>query len=127
MKSLKDWRSSKINEDTAWNQIKDLNIASDPSIKEFVLPKIERIQEELIEKIKVNNPKIQTFRDVPPNMRDIFAQAIVSSVLDLFYEGMRSSSENYGKNNVSKPENLKITPSPILPQDQLQTPVASKG
>lgn len=127
MKSLKDWRSSKINEDTAWNQIKDLNIASDPSIKEFVLPKIERIQEELIEKIKVNNPKIQTFRDVPPNMRDIFAQAIVSSVLDLFYEGMRSSPENYGKNNVSKPENLKIAPSPILPQDQLQTPVASKG
>ena len=127
MKSLKDWRSSKINEDTAWNQIKDLNIASDPSIKEFVLPKIERIQEELIEKIKANNPKIQTFRDVPPNMRDIFAQAIVSSVLDLFYEGMRSSPENYSKNNVSKPENIKIAPSPILPQDQLKTPVASKG
>lgn len=124
MKSLHEWRSSKINENAAWDQVKGLNLIADPSIKEFVYS-IEKIQEQLTEKVKEHNPKIQTFRDVPPEMRDVFAQTIVSSVLDLFYEGMRSMpSNNFNSSTQIIPSKQNTF---NMPQDELKTPIASKG
>ena len=86
MKSLKEWRKYQINEDASWDQVKGMQLQADSAIKNFVSPKIESIVEELIKHMSQQNPKIQNFRDIPPEARDAIAKSMIASVLDLFYE-----------------------------------------
>jgi hypothetical protein len=123
MKSLKEWRKYQLHEDAAWDQIKSMQIQGDSDIKNFVSSKIEYAVEELIKHMSQQNPKIQNFRDVPPEVRDAIAKSMISSVLDLFYEGMRSSPANYPK-PIQKQNQ---TQNDLLPQDELKTPAASRG
>ncbi len=123
MKSLKEWRKYQLNEDAAWDQIKSMQLQADNDIKNFVSSKIEYVVEELIKHMSQQNPKIKDFRDIPPEARDAIAKSMIASVLDLFYEGMRSSPPSYPK-PVQK-QNQEVPD--LLPQDELKTPAASRG
>ena len=58
-------------------------------------------------------------------MRDKFAQAIVSSTLDVFFDGIGASSNLLSPNQNASFEKEKSPE--ILPQDELKSPIGSKG
>jgi hypothetical protein len=120
MRSIKEWRIKENLQNGEWDRIKAMKFAADPALKALVSPRIEKIQEDLVAKLGENNPKIKTFRDVPPEIRDHLAQAILSSTLESFFvnspaiQPQQQIVASHGEQ-------------PTLPQDELRTPAASKG
>ena len=120
MKSLKDWRIKENIQNAEWDHIKSVNLNANPEMNAFVSPKIGKLQELIVLKLNETNPTIKSFRDVPPEIRDQFAQAIISSTIETFFGEAESP--------IQPPQmNQQPTQPQILPQDELQTPAASKG
>lgn len=121
MKSFKQW---KLNEsDGNWNQIKSMNFPSNPELKSFVMPKIGQLQDQIVSKLKQSDPKITSFRDMPPELRDQYAQTIISCTLEVFFGSMQSSPTPIAK----QIQPMRQSSPQILPQDIPQTPAASRG
>ena len=113
MKTYKEWLYNEVFQNAEWDHIKAMKFTADPEIKSFIFPKINKIQDQIIAKIRESDPKINSFRDVSPEMRDKFAQAIVSST------NLLSPNQNASFEKEKLPE--------ILPQDELKSPIGSKG
>jgi hypothetical protein len=126
MKSLKDWRIKENIQNAEWDHIKSMKFSIDPEIKAFIMPKIEKIQEAIVFKLGERNQNIKSFRDVPPEIRDQFAQSIISSTLESFFESI--NPQQTGQSVFPQPQpQQKQQSSEILPQDEPQTPAASRG
>lgn len=125
MKTYKEWLYNEVFQNAEWDHIKAMKFTADPEIKSFIFPKINKIQDQIIAKIRESDPKINSFRDVSPEMRDKFAQAIVSSTLDVFFDGIGASSNLLSPNQNASFEKEKLPE--ILPQDELKSPIGSKG
>lgn len=125
MQSLKQWRLKENLQNAEWERIKAMTFVADPDMKMFVAPKIGKIQEAIVLKLSENNPKIKSFRDVPPDLRDKFAQAIVASTLESFFGSMDPAQSNHGPLPQAQPQQAQ-QPQP-LPQDEPQAPMASRG
>jgi len=124
MKSLKDWRIKENTQSAEWSYIKSMKFPTNPEMKAFISPRIGKIQEAIVFKLSEENPKIKSFRDVPPELRDQFAQAIISSTMESFF----SSIEPQSSQTNEPPENSMNSQQPqMLPQDEPQTPAASRG
>jgi hypothetical protein len=101
-----------------------MKFPTNPEMKAFISPRIGKIQEAIVFKLSEENPKIKSFRDVPPELRDQFAQAIISSTMESFF----SSIEPQSSQTNEPPENSMNSQQPqMLPQDEPQTPAASRG
>lgn len=124
MKSLKDWRIKENIQNAEWDHIKAMKFSVNPEIKAFVSSRIGKLQEAIVFKLSEVNPKIKSFRDVPPEVRDQFAQAIISSVLETFFSGMDPQSNQMSHGQPMPPTQRQPE---ILPQDEPQTPAASRG
>ncbi len=84
MKSLHEWRAA--NSDPEWEQMKKWAGRSvDQNLVKTVGMKIEAIKENFAR--QMGDPKVNSWRDVPPNMRDGLAQAIVVATMKSFYPG----------------------------------------
>jgi hypothetical protein len=125
MKTYKEWIYNEFFQNADWDHIKAMKFKTDPEIKSFILPKINKIQDQIIAKLKENNKNVNSFRDVSPEMRDQFAQAIISSTLDAFFDGIGVSSNLLSPNQNASVEKEKSPE--ILPQDELKSPIGSKG
>ena len=118
MKSFSQWKLQEA-QNPVWENLKSTQLPMNDSVRQLVLPKLERVQEELVRRLA--GQKIQSYRDVPPHLRDMYAQTIVSCVLELFYPNQTAPTD------MAVPK-LKKPDEPIaLPQDQFVTPAASKG
>lgn len=126
MKSLKDWRIKENTQNAEWDHIKSMKFPSSPEMKTFIAPRIGKLQEAIVLRLSEGNPKIKSFRDVPPEVRDQFAQAIVSSTLEAFFGGMdpQSTQISHGQQSMQQPQQQQPQ---MLPQDEPQTPAASRG
>jgi len=125
MKSLKDWRLKENAQNAEWDHIKSMKFPSNPDMKAFIAPRIGKIQEAIVLKLSEGNPKIKSFRDVPPEVRDQFAQTIISSTLEAFFSGMDPMAN---QTSHGQPAMTPQTQQPqMLPQDEPQTPAASRG
>lgn len=122
MKSLNEWRIKEGVQNIEWNNIKSMRFPVEPDVKSFILPKVEKIQEAIVLKLSQNNPNIKTFRDVPPELRDKFAQAIVSSTMEAFFNSLNQPSQIQPQ--VQQQQSPQQAP---LPQDELRTPSISRG
>ncbi len=122
MKSFNEWKIKEGVQNIEWNNIKSMRFPVAPDIKSFILPRVEKIQEAIVLKLSQNNPNIKTFRDVPPELRDKFAQAIVSSTMESFFNSLNQPSQAQPQ---SQPQ-IQPQQSP-LPQDELRTPSISRG
>lgn len=123
MRSFKQWQIKETTQNADWDHIKAMKFPANPDIKAFVAPRVGKIQEAIVLKLNEGNPKIKSFRDVPPEVRDQFAQAIVSATLELFFGGMdpRGTQSSSGQQPAPAPRG----PAPMLPQDDPKTPSAS--
>lgn len=130
MKSINEWRIAKTDPD--WEQTKKIwgtgSKQVDPKMVNMVRPKIEKIQDQYTQTLKAGDPKIQTFRDVPPQERDRLAQAIVIATLSAFYQSLGSEGLGGSKTTLNPHDfkNLSQTPA-TLPQDDTQAPQGWKG
>ena len=124
MKSLKDWRIKENAQSAEWDHIKSMKFPVNPDIKAFVSSRIGKLQEAIVLKLSEGNPNVKSFRDVPPEVRDQFAQAIVSSVLEAFFSGMDPQSNQMSHGQPAPPTAQQPS---MLPQDEPQTPAASRG
>ena len=125
MKTYKEWIYNEFFQNADWDHIKAMKFKTDPEIKSFILPNLNKIQDQIIAKLKENNKNVNSFRDVSPEMRDQFAQAIISSTLDAFFDGIGVSSNLLSPNQNASVEKEKSPE--ILPQDELKSPIGSKG
>jgi hypothetical protein len=125
MRSFKNWRIKEATENADWNHMKAMKFPANPDIKAFVAPRIGKIQEAIVQKLAEGNPKVKSFRDVPPEIRDQFAQAIVSSTLELFFGGMDPGTPSSGQQPAPAPKGP--SPQPMLPQDEPKAPSISGG
>ena len=124
MQSLKQWRIKENSQNAEWERLKSMSLVANPDVKAFVAPRVGKIQEAIVLKLSENNPKIKSFRDVPPEVRDQFAQAIVASTLESFFGGMDPTQSSHG---LPAPQAQTPHPPQTLPQDEPQTPMASRG
>jgi hypothetical protein len=126
MKSLKDWRIKENTQNAEWDHIKSMKFPTNPDMKAFIAPRVGKLQEAIVLRLSEGNPKIKSFRDVPPEVRDQFAQAIVSSTLEAFFGGMdpQAAQTSHGQPPMTPQQQQ---PPQMLPQDEPQTPAASRG
>lgn len=92
MKSYKEWLNEST--DPEWDQLKhvwggnrqnvDINLVNKMKMK------IEGIKDSFAR--EMNDPNVQSFRDVPPNMRDSLAKSLVVAVLKAFYSDMGATA-----------------------------------
>lgn len=131
MKSIKEWRLKKAGGDIEWQNLKYVwgsgQIPVDPKIKNFVKPRVGKIQDAIV--ASLGDPKIKSFRDVPPELRDKFAQAIIVATLELFYSaldphaaGSASTFNQRALGNFTADQREQPAP---MPQDEM--PSVSKG
>jgi hypothetical protein len=124
MKSLCEWRLA--NSDPDWEKVKSTwgggKKTLDPNLVNKMRVKIEGIKEWFVREL--GEPKITSFRDVPPNMRDSLAQAIVAATMKVFYTeggdvpGMATIDQTKSQQpNVPAPQ----------PQNQTSAPAGWKG
>lgn len=132
MKSINEWRIAKSDPD--WEQTKKIwgtgTKPVDPKMVNMVRAKIERIQDQFTNTLKASDPKIQSFRDVPPQERDRLAQAIVIATISAFYQSLGSEGLGGSKSTLSPNDfkNLFQQAQPeILPQDDVTAPKGWKG
>lgn len=120
MKSFKEWRIVEVALNADWQQIKSMKLPANQEIVDYVKPLIGGLQDKL-----VKNSGLKSYRELTPEMRETFAQAIISATLDMFYGSMSGTN----RINVASPTQKKDTQTSqmILPQDELQTPGASRG
>lgn len=118
MKSFSQWRLGEAS-DPKWESLKTASFPVDDSIKSFVRPKIEKIAEELVNRLK--GQKISSFRDLPPDMRDQYAQAMVACVMEVFYPVNSVPTE------IPVPKSKPASPPTVMPQDEVLPPVGAKG
>jgi hypothetical protein len=124
MKSLSEWRLA--NSDPDWEHVKSVwgggNKTLDANLVNKMKLKVEGIKEWFVREIGDKN--ISSFRDVPPNMRDALAQAIVAATMKVFY------SETSGQPGMAAIDSTKakepMAPTP-QPQQQLNAPAGWKG
>jgi hypothetical protein len=126
MKSINEWRMS--HNDPDWEQIKRVwgtgNKPIDPKILSMVKPKIERIQDQYTNYLKLDS-NIKSFRDVPPKQRDQLAQAIVVATLSAFYNSLETTG---GSNSTMSANDFKKMAKPEqLPQDVITAPQGWEG
>ena len=118
MKSFSEWKLREA-QNPVWENLKSTNLNVNASVRQLALPKLEKIQEELVNRL--SGQKIKNYRDVPPHLRDMYAQTLVSCILEIFYPNQTSPTD------IPIPK-LKQPSEPIsMPQDQFVTPAASKG
>lgn len=120
MKSFKEWRTVEVALNADWEQIKSMKLPANQEIVDYVKPLIGGLQDKL-----VKNAGLKSYRELTPEMREVFAQAIISATLDMFYGNMSSANRLNAAPPIQK-KDLQ-TPEMILPQDELQTPGASRG
>jgi len=126
MRTLKEWRIKEDTHSADWNHIKSMKLQANQEVKAFVAPRVGKIQEAIVLKLHEANPKVKSFRDVPPEIRDQFAQAIVSATLELFFGGMDPQGTQTSSGQPA-PAPKGPSPQPMLPQDEPQVPAASRG
>lgn len=120
MKSFKEWRIVEVALNADWDQIKSMKLPANQEYVAYVTPLLGGIQDKL-----VKNSGLKSYRDLTPELREAFAQAIVSATLDLFYGSM---SDTNRVNTLPQTQKKDIqSPEITLPQDELQTPGASRG
>jgi len=119
MKTYNQWRFHE-SFDADWERIKNMNLPVESSVKSFVSSKISDLQDRIVQLLK--SDKIQSFRDVPPDVRDQYAKAIVAATMELFYPTVDSVVAKVEPKK-EKPDAGEVT----MPQDELISPVASKG
>lgn len=129
MKSINEWRMSRNDPD--WEQTKKIwgtgTKPVDPKIVNMVRPRIERIQDQYTSTLKAGDPKIQSFRDVPPEERDKLAQAIIIATLSAFYGSMEAAGVG-GKSTMNATDFKKLAQQPEqLPQDTITAPKGWEG
>lgn len=131
MKSLNEWRLEETYS-PEWESLKfvwgskaqhvDTNL-----VNQFKL-KVAKIQQDYINGL--HNPKIQQLRDLPSDMRDNLAQAMVVAVLKAFYQNLDSTVSG-GKTTFNAQKlgsGLKKFPGQQpAPQDELGAPKNWKG
>lgn len=120
MKSFKEWRIVEAALNADWEQIKSMKLPADQEIVSYVTPLLGGIQDKL-----VRNAGLKSYRDLTPEMREVFAQAIISATLEMFYGGMSDTNRTNSTPAMQKQDVQ--SPEMILPQDELQTPGASRG
>jgi len=118
MKSFSQWKMQEA-QNPVWENLKSTNLNVNDSVRQLALPKLEKIQEELVRRLV--GQKIQSYRDVPPNLRDMYAQTLVSCILEIFYPNTTAPTD------IEIPKLKRSTEPVYLPQDQFVTPAASKG
>ena len=101
--------------------MKLMKFPQNPEMKAFIAPRVGKIQEAIVARLNEQNPKVKSFRDVPPELRDQFAQAIVSATMELFFSGMDPQMGQSTQNQAPQ------KPQAMLPQDEPQAPAASRG
>lgn len=131
MKSINEWRIAKSDPD--WEQTKKIwgtgTKPVDPKMVNMVRSKIERIQDQYTSTLKASDPKIQSFRDVPPQERDRLAQAIVIATISAFYQSLGSEGLGGSKSTLNPNDFKNLSPQKpeTLPQDDVQAPQGWKG
>ena len=99
----------------------------DPKILSMVRPRIERIQDQYTQSLKAGDPKIQSFRDVPPDERDKLAQAIIVATLSAFYGSLDAVGVG-GKSTMKAADFKNLSQQPEqLPQDTITAPKGWEG
>lgn len=94
MISFKKWRTDEDVQNIEWNHIKSLKLPVNPELKAFITPRIGKIQEAIVLQLSQSSPNVKSFRDVPPDIRDQYAQAIVAATLETFFGGMNPTIPN---------------------------------
>jgi hypothetical protein len=132
MKSLNEWRTKKSTHDVEWENLKFVwgsgTVPIDPKIKSFVKPRVGKIQDAIV--ASLGDPKIKSFRDVPPDLRDQFAQAVVAATLELFFGAFdphaAGTGSSFNQRTLGQFVDKQTQPTqPKMPQDQTAT--VSKG
>jgi hypothetical protein len=113
MKSFKDWRLFE-GYNPLWEQLKSQKLPADDSVKQIVLPKIEKIQEELVNRVKASD--IESYRELPPKLRDLYAQTMVACVLEVFYPHQTAPTA------APQPKQKPVSEPSMLPQDEMLPP-----
>lgn len=158
MRSLADWKllnediedmklpmGLKQQKDPDWERLRMVwGSGSKPVNQRLVTmlrPKIEQIQDMMVRQMSANNKDIESFRDVPPELRDQIAQALVVATMMTFYQAAVPDSAALGARTRFDPRKLKAAgktpvkptaapkpagPSP-LPQDEVDAPAGWKG
>lgn len=128
MNSIQEWRLKSNEANFHWENLKFVwgsgQIPIDPKIKNFVKGRLGKIQDAIVASLSQGNPKIRSFRDVPPEMRDRFAQAIVAATLELFFSSLDPAATG-APATFNQQQLGKYTQSQPLPQDEPKTPVVS--
>lgn len=128
MRSLNEWRLAA--NDPEWEQMKHVwgggKKTVDPNLVNKMKLKVESIKEQFVREL--GDKKIQSFRDVPPHMRDGLAQAIVVATLKAFYSETEASGGRgtFDQSRLGKMQNQKPVPEQ-QPQQQLTAPAGWKG
>lgn len=125
MRSFEEWRIKEDTQNAEWDRIKMMRFPISPDIKAFITPRVGKLQEAVVARLNEQNPKIKSFREVPPEVRDQFAQAIVSATLELFFSSMDPQSSSPGQPPAQVPKQPQ--PPSMLPQDDIEAPSGSRG
>lgn len=125
MITYKEWRLG--GNDPEWDKLKyewggnSKNV--DPSLINKMKLKIEGIKDNFAKEF--GDPKIQSFRDVPPGMRDELAKALVVATMKAFYADLGSNSIN-PKDAGPTPKKT-TTPNTQTGEPEPQAPAGWKG
>lgn len=113
MKRFSDWRLSEAY-NPMWEQLKIQKLPVDDGLKQMILPKIEKIQEEILNKVK--GVDIENYRELPPKLRDMYAQTMVACVLEVFYPHQTAPV------SAPQPKQKPVSEPSVLPQDEMLPP-----
>jgi hypothetical protein len=123
MKSFTEWKM----EDPDWSRLKMVwgsgSKHVDPTLVSKLKLKIQALTNQHIRDL--NDPKITTFRDMPPEARDSFAQALVVATLKAFYAEFGSEATG-GKASLNTQQLGKFQQT-LQPQNDLNAPADWKG
>lgn len=124
MRSFKNWKLKESVQNAEWEQMKSMRLQASPEAKAFVHSRVGKIQEAIVHKLHESDPKVNSYRDVPAEIRDQFAQAIVASTLEWFFGNMSADTQSRGATPPA-PQQTSPQQPPMLPQDEPQTPAVS--
>lgn len=89
MRSYEQWKLHE-SKDPDWDELRRVWGAGKKPVDRRLLNqfkmRVEKFKEAQVQALSKQNPKIQSFRDVPLDQKDMMAQSLVVAVLQAFYE-----------------------------------------
>jgi hypothetical protein len=121
MRSFDQWKIQE-SKDPDWDELRRVWGAGKKPVNRTLMNsfkmRVEKFKEAMVAKAAKENDRIQSFRDIPLDQKDMMAQSLVVAVLQAFYDTGGSTFDPTKRDTPmgNMPGNQPNTPPPGMPQ-----------